>query len=143
MKDDNAVRLRANRVWLSEASCDLDAFRRIVERSVNRADYPFASDVISNVLVYDGLEARSAAASPESRKDIMAEWVEFCAMPNSAVPRAVDSVLICESGIPPFRLAKTMMRERQCSGRRRWTMRPISSGCDHPVTLRRRKPESP
>ncbi|MGC9958219.1 phytanoyl-CoA dioxygenase family protein [Roseiarcus sp.] len=76
MKDDNAVRIRSNRVWLSEASCDLDAFRRIVERSVNRADYPFASDVISNVLVYDGLEARSAAASPESRKDIMAEWVE-------------------------------------------------------------------
>ena len=76
MKDDNAVRMRSNRVWLSEASCDLDAFRAIVERTVNRADYPFASDVISNVLVYDGLEARSAAASPESRKDIMAEWVE-------------------------------------------------------------------
>ena len=76
MKDDNAKRLRANRVWLSEASCDLDAFRRIVERSVNRADYPFASDVISNVLIYDGLEARSAAASPEARKELRAEWVE-------------------------------------------------------------------
>ena len=63
MKDDNAKRLRSNRVWLSEASCDLDAFRRIVERSVNRADYPFASDVVSNVLVYDGLAARTAAAS--------------------------------------------------------------------------------
>ena len=37
----------------------------MVERSLNRADYPFASDVVSNVLVYDGLEARSAAASPE------------------------------------------------------------------------------
>ena len=76
MKDDNAQRLRSSRVWLSEESCDLDAFRRIVERSVNRADYPFASDVISNVLVYDGLEARSAAASPEARKELMAEWVE-------------------------------------------------------------------
>ena len=76
MKDDNAVRMRSNRVWLSEASCDLDAFRAIVERTINRADYPLAGDVISNVLVYDGLEARSAAASPESRKDIMAEWVE-------------------------------------------------------------------
>src|SRR5271163_2681556 len=76
MKDDNAVRIRSNRVWLSEASCDLDAFRAIVERTIHRADYPFASDVISNVLVYDGLAARTAAASPESRKDIMAEWVE-------------------------------------------------------------------
>src|SRR5271163_4479813 len=76
MKDDNAVRMRSNRVWVSEASCDLDAFRAIVERTINRADYPFASDVISNVLVYDGLEARSAAASPETRKELMAEWVE-------------------------------------------------------------------
>lgn len=76
MKDDNLTRKRSNRVWLSEATCDLGAFRRIVERSVNRADYPFASDVLSNVLVYDGLEARSAAASPETRKELMAEWVE-------------------------------------------------------------------
>ncbi len=76
MKDDNAKRLRSNRVWLSEASSDLGAFRQVVERSVNRADYPFASDVISNVLVYDGLDARSAAASPEARKELTAEWVE-------------------------------------------------------------------
>ena len=48
----------------------------MVERSVNRADYPFASDVASNVPVYDGLEARKAAASPEARKELMAEWVE-------------------------------------------------------------------
>jgi hypothetical protein len=68
MKDDNVKRMRSNRVWLSEASCDLDAFRPIVERSVSRADYPFARDVLSNVLVYDGLESRAAAASPESRK---------------------------------------------------------------------------
>ena len=76
MKDDNAKRLRHNRVWLTEEACDLDAFRRSVERSADRADYPFASDIVSNVPVYDGLEARSAAASPETRKEIMAEWVE-------------------------------------------------------------------
>ena len=76
MKDDNVKRMRSNRVWLSEASCDLDAFRPIVERSVNRADYPFARDVVSNVLVYDGLESRAAAASPEPRKELMAEWIE-------------------------------------------------------------------
>ena len=40
MKDDNAQRIRSSRVWLTEESCDLDAFRRIVERSVNRAEYP-------------------------------------------------------------------------------------------------------
>ncbi len=76
MKDDNAKRLRANRVWLTADSCDLDAFKEVVERTANRADYPFAADVASNVPVYDGLEARSAAASPEMRKELMAEWVE-------------------------------------------------------------------
>src|ERR1700733_3640415 len=76
MKDDNAKRLRANRVWLTADSCDLEEFKAQVERSLNRADYPFASNVVSNVLVYDGLEARKAAASPESRKELLAEWVD-------------------------------------------------------------------
>ena len=31
---------------------------------------------MSNVPIYDGLEARSAATSPEARKELMAEWVE-------------------------------------------------------------------
>ena len=70
MKDDNAKRLRANRVWLTANSCDLDAFKEAVERAANRADYPFAADVASNVPVYDGLEAREAAASPEVAQGI-------------------------------------------------------------------------
>jgi len=76
MKDDNVKRMRSNRVWLAADSCDLDTFKELVERSVNRSDYPFASDVVSNVPIYDGLEARCAAASPETRKELMAEWAE-------------------------------------------------------------------
>ena len=76
MKDDNIKRMRSDRVWLAADSCDLDAFKELVERTANRGDYPFASDVMSNVPIYDGLEARSAAASPETRKELMAEWVE-------------------------------------------------------------------
>ena len=76
MKDDSARRLRANRVWLTEDGCDLEAFRALVERTFNPADYPFASEVVSNVLVYEGDAVRRAAASPESRREIMAEWVE-------------------------------------------------------------------
>ncbi len=76
MKDDSARRLRANRVWLTEDGCDLEAFRALVERTLNPADYPFASEVVSNVLVYEGDAVRRAAASPESRREIMAEWVE-------------------------------------------------------------------
>ncbi len=76
MKDDNAKRLRHNRVWLTQDACDLDAFRAVVERTTSPADYPFADEVASNVVVYDGAKLRAAAASPESRKELMAEWVE-------------------------------------------------------------------
>ncbi len=76
MKDDNIKRPRAGRVFLTEDGCDLDAFRALVERSVNPADYPFAADVVSNALIYEGDTVREAAASPDSRREMMAEWVE-------------------------------------------------------------------
>src|SRR5271170_2230103 len=76
MKDDNAKLIRTNRVWLTEQSCELDEFRRMVVRTVNLVDYPLASEATSNVLVYDGLKARAAAASPDARRELMAEWVE-------------------------------------------------------------------
>src|SRR5271165_6102339 len=76
MKDDNIRRLRANRVWLTEDGCDLEAFRALVERKVDPADYPYASDVISNVPIYQGDAVRAAGASSESRIEMLAEWVE-------------------------------------------------------------------
>jgi ectoine hydroxylase-related dioxygenase (phytanoyl-CoA dioxygenase family) len=76
MKDDNVKRMRSNRVWLTADSCDLDAFKAQVERKASQSDYPFASDFKSNVPIYDGRAAQTAAASPETRKELMAEWVE-------------------------------------------------------------------
>ena len=76
MKDDNTKRLRADRVYLTQDGCDLDAFRALVERSARRADYPFAADIVSNVPIYDGDAVREAAAFPETRREMMAEWVE-------------------------------------------------------------------
>src|SRR5438552_14564248 len=76
MKDDNPKQVRAHRVLLTEDACDLEAFRPIVEHTVILADYPYASEVASNVLIYDSATVRSAIAAPETRKEIMAEWVE-------------------------------------------------------------------
>ncbi|MBX9360643.1 phytanoyl-CoA dioxygenase family protein [Streptomyces sp. WAC04114] len=42
-----------HRAWLSEQDCDLDAFRALVEQATDPADYPHASAVEHNVLVYD------------------------------------------------------------------------------------------
>ena len=42
-----------HRAWLSEQDCDLDSFRALVERAADLADYPHASSVERNVLLYD------------------------------------------------------------------------------------------
>ena len=63
------------RIWISESDCRLEDFRRLVERHARLADYPLASAVHHNVLTYQGDDIRRAAADPEKRKALMAEWV--------------------------------------------------------------------
>jgi ectoine hydroxylase-related dioxygenase (phytanoyl-CoA dioxygenase family) len=63
------------RIWISDADCRLEDFRRLVERHARLADYPLASAVHHNVLTYQGDDIRRAAADPERRKALMAEWV--------------------------------------------------------------------
>ncbi|MFE9612444.1 phytanoyl-CoA dioxygenase family protein [Streptomyces sp. NPDC006012] len=48
------------RAWLSEADCDLAALQALVGRSTPLADYPYASSVERNVLVYDSARLRGA-----------------------------------------------------------------------------------
>ncbi len=76
MKTDNSGKLRADRVWLSAEECHLEDFIPLVERTTDPADYPFASAVAKNVLVYDSDAVRQTAAAPESRKALLAEWAE-------------------------------------------------------------------
>ena len=76
MMDDNARRLRANRVFLTQDACDLEDFRTLIDRRVDPADYPFAAGIVSNALVYDGDAVRDAASRPKTRRELMAEWVE-------------------------------------------------------------------
>src|SRR5262245_36987997 len=62
------------RVWLGEGDCRLDDFRRVVERHTRLADYPLASAVHHNVLIYQGEDVRRASVRPEDRRTLMAEW---------------------------------------------------------------------
>ncbi|MET9972618.1 phytanoyl-CoA dioxygenase family protein, partial [Streptomyces sp. NPDC006356] len=48
------------RAWLSEHDCDLADFRELVERTTDLADYPYASCVEREVLVYDSDRLRRA-----------------------------------------------------------------------------------
>ncbi|MDO0938397.1 phytanoyl-CoA dioxygenase family protein [Streptomyces sp. DG2A-72] len=56
--------------WPAEQDCDLDAFRALVERTTEAADYRHAAAVERNVLVYDSDRLRDA-----SRRDVQAELV--------------------------------------------------------------------
>ncbi|WHO74095.1 phytanoyl-CoA dioxygenase family protein [Rhizobium sp. BT03] len=76
MKTDNQQKMRADRVWLSEDSCDLDDFRRLAEKTTALADYPSASAVEKNVLIYDSRKVTAAAATPEGRRAVLAEICE-------------------------------------------------------------------
>ncbi len=63
------------RAWLSEQDCDLDAFRAEVERTTDAADYPYATGVRDNVLVYDSARLRAAVTTPGERREVLAELV--------------------------------------------------------------------
>ncbi|MGO6702203.1 phytanoyl-CoA dioxygenase family protein [Rhizobium ruizarguesonis] len=76
MKTDNQQKLRADRVWLSEDACDLDEFRALAEKTTALADYPSASAVEKNVLIYDSLKVMTAAATPDGRRAVLAEICE-------------------------------------------------------------------
>ncbi|MEU6141945.1 phytanoyl-CoA dioxygenase family protein [Streptomyces sp. NPDC047081] len=62
------------RAWLSERDCDLADFRELVERTTDLADFPYASAVESNVLVYDSERLRKA-----ERRAVRAELVRALA----------------------------------------------------------------
>jgi ectoine hydroxylase-related dioxygenase (phytanoyl-CoA dioxygenase family) len=76
MKTDNIQKLRANRVWLTEDACDLEDFRTLAEKTTALADYPHASAVEKNVLVYDSRKVLAAASTAEGRRAVLAEICE-------------------------------------------------------------------
>ncbi|MEU1404109.1 phytanoyl-CoA dioxygenase family protein [Streptomyces sp. NPDC005728] len=57
-------------LWLSEQDCDLDAFRALVERGTGLADYPHASSVERNVLVYDSERLLASGDRREVRAEL-------------------------------------------------------------------------
>ncbi|MFJ4782337.1 phytanoyl-CoA dioxygenase family protein [Streptomyces sp. NPDC088794] len=63
------------RTWLTEADCDLDAFRSLVEQGTDPADHPSAERIERDVPLYDSDRLRSLTASPEGRRAVQGELV--------------------------------------------------------------------
>jgi ectoine hydroxylase-related dioxygenase (phytanoyl-CoA dioxygenase family) len=66
-------------VWPDGAAADVEGFRRLVERGTDPADWPQAARIERGVPVYDGAAVRAAAAAPEARRALMAEWAALFA----------------------------------------------------------------
>lgn len=80
---------RREKVWLDKQAGDIDAFRALVAQQADPADWPFAVEVVKNVLIYDGNAVRQMARDPDARAELMAEWVEaFSTGPGVIVIRS-------------------------------------------------------
>ncbi|MEM0907812.1 MAG: phytanoyl-CoA dioxygenase family protein [Pseudomonadota bacterium] len=76
-------------VWLDDDDCDLDAFKRHLAQETRAEDYPHASQVASNIPIYDGARMRKAMDDDAEARAIMAEWnTSFQAGPGIIVIRA-------------------------------------------------------
>ncbi|MEU3787355.1 phytanoyl-CoA dioxygenase family protein [Streptomyces sp900129855] len=60
-----------DRVWLTEQDCDLDVFRPLVERETDLTDFPHATAVEKNVLVYDSERLRAGGADRAVRAELV------------------------------------------------------------------------
>ena len=76
MKKDDLAAQRAGRVWLNSESCDLEEFKKLINRKAKLEDYPFAATIEKNIPTYDGADIRKIAADQDGRKAVMAEWAE-------------------------------------------------------------------
>jgi ectoine hydroxylase-related dioxygenase (phytanoyl-CoA dioxygenase family) len=86
MKTDNPAASRSNRVWYTEADCDLDDFVTEISQATTLADYPHASAVEKNVLIYDAARVVEACRTPDGRKAVLAEICDaFLSGPGVAV----------------------------------------------------------
>jgi ectoine hydroxylase-related dioxygenase (phytanoyl-CoA dioxygenase family) len=63
------------RTWLTEADCDLETFRLLVEQSTDPAEHPSAERVEQGVPLYDSERLRSLTASPEGHRNVRDELV--------------------------------------------------------------------
>ncbi|MBK3632479.1 phytanoyl-CoA dioxygenase family protein [Streptomyces sp. MBT97] len=61
--------------WLTEADCDLDTFRSLVEQTTDAGHHPLADRVEQNVPVYDSDRLRVLTTTPEGRRTVQGELV--------------------------------------------------------------------
>ncbi len=95
---------RRQKVWLDKESGKIDAFKELVAQATNPHEWPLASGVVKNVLIYDGSRVREIARDPDARLELMAEWVEaFSTGPGVIViKRAIADLSVIDRATEVF-----------------------------------------
>lgn len=63
--------------YYSPDTCDVDAFKALVEQTVDIRDVPHATEVVRNVPVYDMQIRACDLKAPDTRRTLMAEWAQI------------------------------------------------------------------
>jgi ectoine hydroxylase-related dioxygenase (phytanoyl-CoA dioxygenase family) len=115
MKADNLAEIRSRRAWIRTGDCAIEDFAAQQSRRTNPAEYPFAAEIVSNVLIYDGDAVRAAATVTEQRDMLLAEWSD--AMMHGpgvvAVRGALDNTAVIDAATAHF---DAMIAEQRASG---------------------------
>ncbi|WP_434622481.1 phytanoyl-CoA dioxygenase family protein [Tabrizicola sp. M-4] len=74
-----AKNAKASPVWLTKDSGDFETFRQIVLQQTDPAQTPHASEVISNIPIYEGALVDKAAVDPAKRASLTQEWANVFA----------------------------------------------------------------
>jgi len=74
--------------YFDASSCDIEAFRHLITRTLDAGHVPHADRVVSNVPVYRVEALKTQLAGTESRRRLMAEWAR--------VFRELSGVLVLE-----------------------------------------------
>ena len=90
--------IRRDAAFPSRHACDLDAFRALVERPIDRADYPLAARIIQGVPTYDATalacgptaDAEHRAALRDELSRALAEGPGIVLLESAVPPAAVD-----------------------------------------------------
>lgn len=86
MDAQNLRAARRDKIWLDGNSGNFEDFTKLVSQTADPSDWPYASDIIQNVLIYEGDAVRQATMDGITRCELMAEWVEaFTAGPGVIV----------------------------------------------------------
>jgi len=65
---------RSSTAWIEESDCDVAAFRTVVEQRIDLADYPHATEVRAEVLVYSA-ETFAGNSAGAGRRTLQAELI--------------------------------------------------------------------